>query len=39
MTAWVPKLLDGLTRSPVMTDLERHWQSLLDCDEPQAVVK
>jgi hypothetical protein len=39
MTTSVPKLVAGLTRGLFMVDLERHWQSLLDYDVPQAAVK
>ncbi len=39
MTTAVPKLVAGLTRGLFKGDLERHWQSLLNYDEPQAVVR
>ena len=38
MTTAVRKLVDGLTRALFKADLERHWQSLLAYDVPQAVV-
>jgi FAD-dependent urate hydroxylase len=38
MTAAVPKLVEGLTRGLFKGDLERHWQSLLAYDGPQATV-
>jgi hypothetical protein len=38
MTTAVRKLVDGLTRSLFKGDLERHWQSLLAYDVPQAVI-
>jgi cation diffusion facilitator CzcD-associated flavoprotein CzcO len=39
MTTAVPKLVAGLTRALFTADLERHWQSLLAYDIPQAVMK
>jgi cation diffusion facilitator CzcD-associated flavoprotein CzcO len=39
MTTAVPRLVSGLTRGLFVGDLERHWQSLLDYDEPQAALK
>jgi cation diffusion facilitator CzcD-associated flavoprotein CzcO len=39
MTTAVPKLVAGLTRGLFVADLEHHWQSLLDYNVPQAVVK
>ena len=38
MTTAVRKLVDGLTRGLFKGDLERHWQSLLAYDVPQAVI-
>ena len=38
MTTSVRKLVDGLTRGLFEGDLERHWQSLLAYDVPQAVI-
>ncbi len=38
MTIAVPKLVSGLTRGLFEADLDRHWQSLLDYNVPQAVV-
>ena len=38
MTTSVRKLVDGLTRALFKADLERHWQSLLAYDVPQAVI-
>ncbi len=38
MTTAVPKLVSGLTRGLFTGDLERHWQSLLAYDVPQATV-
>ncbi len=38
MTTAVPKLVAGLTRGLFKGDLERHWQSLLAYDVPQAVI-
>jgi cation diffusion facilitator CzcD-associated flavoprotein CzcO len=38
MTTAVRKLVDGLTRALFKADLERHWQSLLAYDVPQAVI-
>ena len=38
MTTAVRKLADGLTRGLFKGDLERHWQSLLAYDVPQAVL-
>ena len=39
MTTAVPKLVAGLTRGLFLGDLDRHWQSLLAYDVPQAVLK
>jgi FAD-dependent urate hydroxylase len=39
MTTAVPRLVSGVTRGLFVGDLERHWQSLLDYDEPQAALK
>jgi cation diffusion facilitator CzcD-associated flavoprotein CzcO len=39
MTTAVPKLVNGLTRGLFTADVDRHWQSLLDYDVPQAVVQ
>jgi cation diffusion facilitator CzcD-associated flavoprotein CzcO len=39
MTTAVPKLVRGLTRGLFKGDIERHWQSLLAYDLPQAVVR
>jgi cation diffusion facilitator CzcD-associated flavoprotein CzcO len=39
MTTAVPKLVRGLTRGLFKGDIERHWQSLLAYDVPQAVVR
>ena len=38
MTTAVRKLVDGLTRGLFKADVERHWQSLLAYDVPQAVI-
>jgi cation diffusion facilitator CzcD-associated flavoprotein CzcO len=38
MTTAVRKLVDGLTRGLFKGDVERHWQSLLAYDVPQAVI-
>jgi cation diffusion facilitator CzcD-associated flavoprotein CzcO len=39
MTTAVPKLVAGLTRGLFMADLERHWDSLLHYNDPQAVLR
>ena len=39
MTTAVRKLVDGLTRGLFKADVERHWQSLLAYDVPQAVIE
>lgn len=39
MSTAVPKLVAGLTRGLFKGDLERHWKSLLDYHDPQAVVR
>jgi cation diffusion facilitator CzcD-associated flavoprotein CzcO len=39
MTTAVPKLVHGLTRGLFAADVERHWQSLLAYDVPQAVLR
>jgi cation diffusion facilitator CzcD-associated flavoprotein CzcO len=38
MTTAVRKLVDSITRGLFKGDLERHWQSLLSYDVPQAVI-
>jgi FAD-dependent urate hydroxylase len=38
MTTAVRKLVDGITRGLFRSDVERHWQSLLAYDVPQAVM-
>jgi FAD-dependent urate hydroxylase len=38
MTTAVRKLVDGITRGLFKSDVERHWQSLLAYDVPQAVI-
>jgi hypothetical protein len=38
MTTAVPKMVAGLTRGLFQAAVQRHWQSLLDYDVPQAVV-
>ena len=38
MTTAVAKLVSGLTRDLFRADVERHWQSLMAYDTPQAVV-
>jgi hypothetical protein len=38
MAAALPKLVESLTRGLFKGDLERHWQSLLAYDGPQAIV-
>ncbi|WP_428488571.1 FAD/NAD(P)-binding protein [Rhodopila sp.] len=38
MTTAVPKLVAGLTRGLFAGDVERHWRSLQEYDEPQAVL-
>lgn len=39
MTTAVPKLVSGLTRGLFKGDLQRHWQSLQDYNDPQAVLR
>jgi cation diffusion facilitator CzcD-associated flavoprotein CzcO len=39
MTTSVRKLVDGITRGLFAGDVERHWQSLLAYDVPQAVIE
>jgi FAD-dependent urate hydroxylase len=38
MTTSVRKLVDGITRGLFAGDVERHWQSLLAYDIPQAII-
>jgi hypothetical protein len=38
MTTAVPKLVAGLTRGLFKGDLQRHWQSLQNYHDPQAVL-
>jgi len=38
MTTAVAKLVSGITRGLFQADVERHWQSLLAYDVPQAVI-
>jgi cation diffusion facilitator CzcD-associated flavoprotein CzcO len=39
MTTAVPKLVAGLTRGLFMADLDRHWDSLLRYNDPQAILR
>ena len=39
MTTAVPRLVEGLTRGLFKADLDRHWQSFLAYDVPQAVLR
>jgi FAD-dependent urate hydroxylase len=39
MTTAIAKLVSGLTRALFQADVERHWQSLMAYDVPQAVIR
>jgi cation diffusion facilitator CzcD-associated flavoprotein CzcO len=39
MTTAIAKLVSGLTRALFQADVERHWQSLMAYDVPQAMIK